>query len=301
MKNGPKPRVLAVDDTPANLVALEAVLGDRYEVISAHSGPQALAILERDPNVDVIIMDVMMPGMDGYQAAERIKKMPGCEDIPLVFITAVFREDPHIKRGYAVGAVDYFTKPFDPELLRFKVNVYASFRHRAQVLRIRERQLQESGDVLNAGRKLASVLEGLPVGVIIADVAGRICQTNDQVLRIIKCVTAFSGDAYGQVLEWWRRNEATLKHPESPLARSLESGEALHNQVVQVECLDGTAASLLESTSPLRGIDGSVVGAVVVLQDLTQHRQVEAEFEKRIARLVAIGVELEGASHGSAR
>lgn len=293
--------MLAVDDKPANLVALEAVLGDRYEVLTANSGPEALALLQRDADVDVIIMDLMMPGMDGYQAAQRIKKMPACEDIPLVFITAVFREDPEIKRGYEVGGVDYFTKPFDPDLLRFKVNVYASFRHRARVLSIRERQLRESEDVLNAARKLGSVLEGLPVGVIIADVGGRICQTNDEVLRIIKSVAAITNDAYGQVLEWWRRNEAVLKHDGSPLARALESGEALQNEVVQLECLDGTTASVLESASPLRGLDGHVVGAVVVLQDLTLHRRVEAEFEQRIARLVSVGVELEGASHGAGR
>lgn len=292
-----KPRVLAVDDTPANLVAMEAVLGDRYEVLRASSGPEALAFLQRDPNVDVIIMDVMMPGMDGYRTAERIKKMPACEDIPLVFVTAVFREDPHIKRGYAVGGVDYFTKPFDPDLLRLKIDVYSSFRHRAQLLRIRERQLQESEDVLNAARKLASVLEGLPVGVIVADVGGRICQTNEEVLRIIKCAAAVASDAYGQVLEWWRRNEAILKRGHSPLARSLASGESPRNEVVEIDCPDGTKKSVLQSSSPLRGLDGSIVGAVLVIQDLTQHREVEAEFEQRIARLVSVGVELEGAVH----
>src|SRR5215472_13762514 len=115
-----KPRVLAVDDTPGNLLALEAVLDEHFEIITARSGPEALAILEREHDIDVIILDVMMPGMDGYETATRIKRMPDCGDIPVVFVTAVFVEDPHIKRGYEVGGVDYFTKPFDPDLLRLK-------------------------------------------------------------------------------------------------------------------------------------------------------------------------------------
>ncbi|MGH7436303.1 MAG: response regulator, partial [Polyangiaceae bacterium] len=220
--------MLGVDDAPGNLLALKAVLGQKYELTGVHSGPEALAILERDRDYDVILLDVMMPGTDGYETAERIKKMRGCDDIPIVFITAVFREDPHVKRGYAIGAVDYFTKPFDPDLLHLKVDVYSSFRHRAQLLRLRERQLRESEDVLHAARKLAAVLEALPVGVVIADVAGRVCQTNDEVLRIIKCTDALANDAYGQVLEWWRHNEATMKHGDSPLSKALGSGQAVH-------------------------------------------------------------------------
>ena len=96
------PRVLAVDDIPANLLALDAVLSDKFELVYAHSGPEAIAILKRDRDIDVILMDVQMPGMDGYEAAAVIKKLPGCDEIPLVFITAVYREDPHVKRGYEV-------------------------------------------------------------------------------------------------------------------------------------------------------------------------------------------------------
>src|SRR5262245_49549160 len=110
-----KPAVLAVDDTPANLVALEAVLERDFELVPAASGAKAIEILRQRADIAVILMDVQMPVMDGYEAAERIKNLPGCHDIPIVFITAVYREDPHLKRGYQVGGVDYFTKPFDPE------------------------------------------------------------------------------------------------------------------------------------------------------------------------------------------
>jgi CheY-like chemotaxis protein len=296
MNRSSRGRVLAVDDNHGNLVALDALLCDKYEVIRAGSGPEAIAILERDPNIDVILMDIQMPGMDGYEATARIKKMPGCADIPLVFITAVYSEDPHIKRGYAVGAVDYFTKPFDPDILRLKVDVLAAFRHREAVLKVKERQLRESQDVLRAGRKLASVLDGLPVGVIIADGEGRICQTNEEVLRILESVRAAESDAYGELVAWWERSEVGVKHGRSALARSLETGKALHNEVVQIECFNGTRKSVLESTSPLRGLDGSVMGVVVLLQDVTESKRFEADFQERVTRLVSIGVELEDAS-----
>ncbi|HEY1957115.1 MAG TPA: response regulator [Polyangiaceae bacterium] len=301
MSAPPKSRLLAVDDVPANLFALEAVLGRKYDLVGAKSGQEALDILKRDTNFDVILMDLQMPVMDGYEAARRIKQMPQCDDIPLVFITAVFQEDPHIKRGYEAGAVDYFTKPFDPDILRLKIDVYASFRHRTALIKARERQLRESEEVLRAGRKLANVLEGLPVGVIIADVDGRICQMNEEALRILKSDSAIATDAYGEVLSWWERNDERIKHGGSPLARALEHGHHTKNQLVPMECLDGTIKNVLESTSPLRSVEGAIVGAVVVMQDVTETKKCEADFEKRITQLVSLGVELEHASHGPAQ
>jgi len=287
------PRLLAVDDTPANLYALNAVLGRNYTLVEAKSGEEAIAILERDTDFDVILMDVQMPVMDGYEAATRIKKLPGCDDIPLVFITAVYSEDPHVKRGYAVGAMDYFTKPFDPDILRMKLDVYASFRQRTALIKARERQLRESEEVLRAGRKLASVLEGLPIGVIIADGSGRICQMNEVALRMLKSLSAIESDAYGELLAWWERNEARVKRGTSPLARVLETGEPSHNEVAELECVDGSMKKVLESTSPLRSVDGKVVGAVVAMQDVTEPKKFQADFQERIAHLVSIGVELE--------
>ena len=289
------PRVLAVDDTPSNLLALDAVLSRNYALTEANSGTEALAILERDQNFDVVLLDVSMPIMDGYETAMRIKKIPGCEDIPIVFITAVYNEDPHVKRGYECGGMDYFTKPFDPDLLRMKLDVYSSFRQKSALLKARERQIRESEAVLRAGRKLASVLEGLPVGVIIADAGGRICQMNEGALRLLKTVSAIESDAYGELLDWWERNQRNVKHGATLLSRAL-TGQATHNQRVQIECVDGTTKNVLESTSPLRGANGEIVGAVIVIQDVTEPQKYEADFEQRIASLVSIGVDLERAA-----
>ena len=297
---GRKPRILAVDDTPANLVALEAVLDSEFELRFARSAPEAIATLQADCDFDVILMDVQMPEIDGFEAATRIKQLPGCAETPIVFVTAVYSEDPHIKRGYAAGGIDYFTKPFDPDLLRLKVGIYANFRQRAAMLKereavvnARERQLRETEELLEAGRKLSGMLESLPVGVLIADVEGRICQSNEEVSRICKSVELINNDAYGQLLDWWDSSGHLLK---GPLSHVLASKEG-RTETVQIRCVDGTLKSVLTAVSPLRGIDGNMVGAVIVLQDLSESKRIEAELRDRITRLVSLGVELEQSIH----
>ena len=295
----PKPTVLAVDDTPANLVALEAVLDAEFDLRFARSGAEAIESLRERPDVSVILMDVQMPTMDGYDTAARIKQLPGCEEIPIVFVTAVYREDPHVKRGYAAGGVDYFSKPYDPELLRLKVGIYASFRQRAAmlkerdlVLQQRERQIKETEELLRAGRKLSGMLESLPVGVVIADGEGRICQANEEVSRILKSDELIKSDAYGEILGWWDSSGRLLKDGGGPLSTALH-GKASHNEVLRIRCLDGTSKAILTSGSPLYGLDHVIVGAVLVLQDISESKEIEVELEKRITRLVSLGVELE--------
>lgn len=287
-----KPTVLAVDDTPGNLVALEAVLDQGFQLRFARSGPEAIESIRQQPDVDVVLMDVQMPGMDGFETAALIKKVPGCEDVPIVFITAIYREDPHVKRGYEAGGVDYFSKPFDPDLLRLKMGIYASFRQRASVLKERERQIKETEELLQAGRKLSAVLEGLPVGVLISDAEGRICQANEEVSRICKSVELISNDAYGELLEWWDSSGQLLKDHGAPLGSALD-GRVTHNELRQIRCLDGSTKPVLMSASPLLGIEGKIMGAVVVIKDVTEPKRIEAELENRITRLVSIGVELE--------
>jgi CheY-like chemotaxis protein len=290
--NVPKPTILAVDDTPSNLVALEAVLDADFELRFAKSGAEAIASLQDRNDVAVILMDIQMPIMDGYEAAARIKRIPGCEEIPIVFVTAVYNEDPYIKKGYAAGGVDYFSKPFDPDLLRLKVGIYATFRQRALLLQARERQIKETEELLQAGRKLSALLEGLPVGVLIADVHGRICQANEEVSRILKSGDLIESDAYGAVLGWWDSSGQLLKHAGGPLERALH-GKASHNEVLEIQCVDASTKRVLTSASPLLGLDREIVGAVVVLQDVSESKQIEAELEGRITRLVSLGVELQ--------
>jgi CheY-like chemotaxis protein len=285
-----KANVLAVDDQPANLVVLDSVLGANHNLIRAGSGFEALSILESRRDIDVILMDLQMPGMDGFEAASKIKQIDGCDDIPIVFITAVYNEDPYIKQGYKVGAVDYFSKPFDPEILKVKVGIYAAFRQRADVLRERERQILASEELRRVGGELSAMLRSLQVGVVIADATGRVCQANEEVFGI--CGSLESG-VDRATLEWWDVSGRLIEGELGPLARAIHAGETSHNEILEIPCPGGVAKTILCSASPLRGRDGKIVGAVLILQDLTERRRVESDFERRIAKLISPDRELQ--------
>src|SRR3954468_4450275 len=117
------PRVLVVDDDERNLLAIRTVLEDVGEVIEARSGEEALRHLLKG-EFAVILLDVYMPGMDGYETAQIIRSREQTKRIPIVFLSAVNKETEHLIRGYSMGAVDYVFKPVDPVVLRSKVAVF---------------------------------------------------------------------------------------------------------------------------------------------------------------------------------
>ena len=113
-------KILMVDDRPENLLALEAILqGLGHELIKASSGEEALKCL-LTTDVAVILLDVQMPGMDGFETAAHVKRREKTRDIPILFLTAIDGEAHQAFRGYAAGAVDYLAKPFDPWVLKAK-------------------------------------------------------------------------------------------------------------------------------------------------------------------------------------
>ncbi|MBC9716232.1 response regulator [Streptomyces sp. TRM66268-LWL] len=116
--------ILLVDDMEDNLTALEAVLGSLNEpLVRARSGEEAMKALLRQPFA-VVLLDVRMPGMDGFETAANIKRLDQTKDIPIIFLTGTDADTGYAFRGYATGAADYLTKPFDPWVLRAKVTVF---------------------------------------------------------------------------------------------------------------------------------------------------------------------------------
>jgi CheY-like chemotaxis protein len=280
------PVVLAVDDKRANLIALDALLGDRYQILFANSGEEAVSTVRSRPDIDLILMDVQMPGMDGFMAAAAIKRLDAGREIPIIFVTAVYNEHPFVRKGYEVGGIDYFSKPFDPEVLKTKVGIYASFRTREKVLQERERHVRESEELLRVGRKLSAALEGLRVGVLVADTEGRICQSTQEVARILKSAELVGSDCYGRILGWWDDAGRMIQSEVGPLAKALRDGETSHSEPIELACMDGSVATVVASACPLHGLDRKLVGAVILIRDVTESRQVGEALEQRVTRLI---------------
>jgi PAS domain S-box-containing protein len=291
-----KPTLLLVDDNHGNLVALSSVLPDsEYNLILAHSGAEALE-LAKVHDVALVLLDVQMPEMDGFETARRLKEMDECRDIPIVFVTAIHKEDPFVKRGYEAGAVDYFSKPFDPEILRLKVRLYSALQQKTQLLREREKRIRQTEELLEVGRKLSGVLESLPVGVLIADAEGRVCQVDEEVYRIWGCIAPSETDSYSDYLGWWGADGRLIKASDGPIARVLAGGVPSRNELTHIKCLDGTSKIVMNSASPLFSLDKEIVGVVLVIQDITEHKQIEQDVQQRIEELVTAGFELEQAT-----
>lgn len=147
-----KAKILLVDDREENLIALEAILSSLdQELVRARSGEEALKALLTDEYA-VILLDVIMPGMDGFETARDIKRRKKTRDLPIIFLTALNSDPDYAFRGYAAGAVDFISKPFDPWVLRAKVSVFVE-------LHAKNKQLREQAALL---REQAALLNGRP-------------------------------------------------------------------------------------------------------------------------------------------
>ena len=129
-----KPSVLAVDDTPENLTLLRGLLKDQYRTLMANSGATALEIARGGEPPDLILLDVMMPGMDGYDVCAQLKSGPATADIPVIFLTAKSAVEDE-ERGFGLGAVDYITKPISPPILLARVRTHLMLKAAADFLK----------------------------------------------------------------------------------------------------------------------------------------------------------------------
>jgi PAS domain S-box-containing protein len=254
-----KINILVVDDYPANLMALGAVLSDPvYNLIEAASGPAALKALEAQ-DIALILLDIQMPEMDGYEVARRIRANPKTREIPIIFITAHFREEPSVRKGYAAGAQDYLGKPFDPEVLKAKVTVYTNLFLKTVKLEGEKRMLKQSEEryrlMVEAAREIIASIDN----------KGTITSLNLSFERLTghKC-DEWIGKSFLPLLD--QKDAAdfvTYFHGKT----YLESA-----QLIQISILgeNGKPIPVEISLSPLKR-DSETVGAVGVIRDVS-HR-----------------------------
>jgi CheY-like chemotaxis protein len=200
-----KPRILLVDDRAENLTALEAILSSLNQVlVPVRSGDEALKALLTG-EFAVILLDVVMPGMDGFETASHIKRRAKTRDIPIIFLTAASAEPDYAFRGYAAGAVDYIAKPFDPWVLRAKVSIFVELyaknlqlREQAELLRAQLASAPGLAEGGGAARMLADPAAGAEAGAdgaepLLTELSGRLAAVEDLV-AVISGQAASGGD-----------------------------------------------------------------------------------------------------------
>lgn len=270
--------ILLVDDNPANLLALEAVLeplGQR--LVKAQSGEEALRHLLREPFA-LVLLDVQMPGLDGFETARLIRQRAHHQRLPILFITAVSRDEAHVRRGYEHGAVDYILKPFDPDILRTKVSTFVGMYGRTQQ-RVHDQLLFQ-----------ASILDNVQESIIVTDCAHRIVYWN-------RGATALFGYAAEEMLG----QTPALLYPEQDFQAAAQDMERIlegHDYAGEWRGRrkDGTSIWVEVKTRPMRDGNGQLAGLIGVAKDISATRLLfreaqqslrQAETDKRIAETFA--------------
>lgn len=253
--------ILLVDDSPANLLALEAILDPLgLALLPAASGPEALA-MAADHVLAAVLIDVRMPGMDGFETARRLRQLPSHANTPVMFITADLDGAAHSKEAYALGAVDFLPKPIVPEILRAKVAVFV------ELFRSRE-QLREKTVFFEA------VLEAVSDAIVACDAQGTLTLFNEASRRLHGLP-----EAPLPPQDWARHY--SLYHPDGvtpmqaqdiPLYRALQ-GEQVRDVEMAVARRAGERRLLLANGAALYADDGRKLGAVVSMRDVTFERQ----------------------------
>src|SRR5690349_13531380 len=218
-----RPRVLLVDDDERNLLAVSSILDDLGEVVAARSGEEALRHLLKG-EFAVILLDVYMPGMDGYETAQIIRTRDQTKGIPIVFLSAVNKEAEHQLRGYAMGAVDYVFKPVDPVILRSKVAVFVDLFAKTkeverkaryeqalldETLRANAERLRAEQELRRAEQRQAVIIESLPM-VLYLEPYDRSPRRPDYVSGDLAAITGFTLEQIAKKPQMW----AERLHPE---------------------------------------------------------------------------------------
>ena len=274
--------VLLVDDRPENLLALEAILNSpSYNLVQASSGTEALRCL-LNQDFAVILLDVQMPGMDGFETATLIRSRDRSRSTPIIFITAFSSNDTHVFKGYSLGAVDYLFKPVKPEILTSKVQVFVELFQKTVEVKQQATQLAAVNTELSKSEeRFRTLCACSPLGIYVADVEGRCTYINPRCQAICGLTLEES------LAEVWQREV----HPEDRdrvvadwLAWIKESQEYSSEFRLAVS---ETVRWIHVQSSPMFSDLGKLIGHVGTVRDITDRKQAEEERGRLIREQVA--------------
>jgi PAS domain S-box-containing protein len=262
--------VLLVDDQPENLLALEAVLKPLgLDTVRATSGEQALRRLLED-DFAAILLDVQMPGMDGFETAQYIKQRERTQHIPIIFLTAIDKERQQVFRGYSVGAVDYLFKPFDPDVLRSKVQIFVDLYEKNAALKESEERFR-------------TAFANAPIGIGLIDIDGRWLEVN----RALSSLLGYPGRELVGRMPW------ELSHPDDRASERKGFQQIVRGRATSYAAekrylhKDGRIVYVLLSVSLAHDADGEPRGGIWQVVDITERRQAELERSERMREQAA--------------
>jgi PAS domain S-box-containing protein len=271
--------ILIVDDQPKNLVALEAILaGLADRIVTASSGTEALKrILEED--FAVILLDVQMPVMDGFETAELIRQREKSKHTPIIFVTAFSRTDENVFEGYSIGAVDYLFKPIVPEILKSKVSIFVELSRS----RIELKQRSEGLERLN--ERMETILDSVEDGIIGVDRNGRVQLANRAAREILGWSEQTLESAPVHQLLHRGLHEEESEADECDLRESLERQVPLRLHEDSIARADGTSFPGELTSAPILSAGSSEPGGIVlVFRDITE-REAARRAEEHALRL----------------
>ncbi len=260
----PKTPVLLVDDNPAKRLALIAVLAPLgYEIVEADSGTAALrCVSKRD--FAVILLDVQMPIMDGFNTAALIRQRTQSETTPIIFVTAHTGDESAAIDRYAAGAVDFLFAPFSPDELRAKVSVFATLFAKAEALAMQVRAVEASAE------QFRRLTDAAPIGIFQTDTTGRYVYTNP---RWTEITGVASDDAFGQkwgiIFDPEQRADLFGGSADSEMSRTELSYR------FEVRARGSEPRVLLATARSIPDNDGGAAGWVGTLAEVTAEEWVE--------------------------
>jgi PAS domain S-box-containing protein len=273
-------KLLIVDDHAHNLFTLRTLIERHMEVaiLEATSGQQAIDITLSEPDIDLIILDVQMPNMDGFQTASLLKLRKRTRDIPIIFLTAAFKSEEFQQRGYAVGAVDYLLKPIDDNLLINKISTYFRLIEKERALnRVLEQKVTErTAELAQANQYLENIITYMGEALLVLTPGGEIKMVNPAACQMLNYTEAdLLGMSIGDVFEE-EGDEAAGAFMGTWLEALIRTG-ALSKIDARFIAKDGRRVPILFSRTAVKDSRGRISDIICIAKDMTGYVRIDEE------------------------